>query len=298
LDTYFYDGIMDSLRAVSTIVPNRSIHAVGYCLGGTLVSIAAAAMGRDGDTRLKSLTLFAAQTDFIDAGELMLFIDESQVAYLEDIMWDQGYLDSRQMSGAFQLLRSKDLIWSTLVRDYLLGQRREMTDLMAWNSDGTRMPFRMHSEYLRRLFLHNDLAEGRYLVDDRPVALRDIDVPIFCVGTESDHIAPWESVYKIHLLSDGDVTFALTSGGHNAGIVSEPGHPGRSYRIARRCDGGYVAPETWFATATVRDGSWWPEWEGWLAQHSTEQTSPPPLGCQEKGYPVLVKAPGTYVLAE
>jgi polyhydroxyalkanoate synthase subunit PhaC len=279
-------------------VPDRRIHAAGYCLGGTLLSIAAAALARDGDGRLASLTLFAAQTDFTEAGELMLFIDESQVAFLEDLMWDQGYLDSRQMSGAFQMLRSTDLVWSRVLRQYLLGERQEMTDLMAWNADGTRMPCRMHSEYLRKLFLHNDLAEGHYQVDDRPVTLRDIEAPIFCVGTLSDHIAPWQSVYKIHLLTDAEVSFVLASGGHNAGIVSEPGHARRSYRIATRNGGGYLHPETWQASTPVKPGSWWPEWQDWVAARSSGPTPPPAMGAASHGYPVLADAPGLYVLQE
>jgi polyhydroxyalkanoate synthase len=298
LDSYYYDGVMDALRAVSAIVPERRIHAAGYCLGGTLLSIAAAALARDGEARLASLTLFAAQTDFSEAGELMLFIDESQVAFLEDLMWDQGYLDSRQMSGAFQMLRSNDLVWSRVLRQYLLGERQQMTDLMAWNADGTRMPCRMHSEYLRKLFLRNELAEGHYQVDDRPVTLRDIKAPVFAVGTLADHIAPWQSVYKIHLLTDAEVTFVLASGGHNAGIVAEPGHPRRSYRIAARDGGGYLHPETWQASTPVRQGSWWPEWQAWLAARSSGRVEPPAMGAPAHGYPVLADAPGLYVLQE
>ena len=223
---------MAALDAVSAIVPKPKVHGVGYCIGGTLLAIAAAAMARDGDERFGSDSFFAAQTDFTEAGELMLFINESQLSFLEDMMWEQGFLDTRQMAGAFQMLRSNDLIWSRMVRDYLMGERAPMTDLMAWNADATRMPYRMHTEYLRRLFLDNDLAEGRYQVGGRKSALTDIRAPLFAVGTETDHVAPWRSVYKFHLLTDTEVTFVLTSGGHNAGIVSEPGHPHRHYRVA------------------------------------------------------------------
>ena len=257
MDDYRTLSVMEALRAIGTIVPGARVHAVGYCLGGTLAAIAAAAMARDGEDRLQSLTLLAAETDFTEAGELMLFIDETEVAFLEDIMWDQGYLDSRQMAGAFQLLRSNDLIWSRMVHDYLLGQRSPMTDLMAWNADATRMPYRMHSEYLRKLFLNNELAEGRYIVGSRPITLTDIRAPIFAVATERDHVAPWRSVFKIHLLADSDVTFVLTSGGHNAGIVSEPGHPRCSYQIATRKEGEiYIDPDQWQAMMPRRDGSW------------------------------------------
>jgi len=297
MDDYRSLGVMEGLRAIGTIVPGSPVHAVGYCLGGTLAAIAAAAMARDGEDRLQSLTLLAAETDFTEAGELMLFIDETEVAFLEDIMWDQGYLDTRQMAGAFQLLRSNDLIWSRLVHDYLLGQRRPMTDLMAWNADATRMPYRMHSEYLRKLFLNNDLAEGHYIVGSRPITLTDIRAPIFAVATGRDHVAPWRSVFKIHLLADSDVTFVLTSGGHNAGIVSEPGHPKRSYQIATRKEGEiYIDPDQWQAMMPRHEGSWWPAWQSWLESHSTGLVDPPSLGLPEQGYPPLGDSPGLYVL--
>jgi polyhydroxyalkanoate synthase len=297
LDDYRRLGVMAALDAISAIVPERKVHAAGYCLGGTLLIIAAAAMGRDKDERLGSLTLFAAQGDFSEAGELMQFVTESQVSYLENMMWDRGYLDTFQMAGAFQILRSNDLVWSRFVREYLLGGRQPMNDLMAWNADATRMPYRMHSEYLRRLFLNNDLAMGRFVVDDRPIWVTDIHVPHFAVATVADHVAPWRSVYKAHLLPTIELTFVLTSGGHNAGIVSEPGHPRRTYQIRRRVPGErYVDPETWHAETPVRQGSWWTEWESWLAEKSTGKSAPPSMGAPQKGFAPLRDAPGVYVL--
>ena len=289
---------------MQAIAPGERIDAVGYCLGGTLLTIAAAWLAHRGSAALNSVTLFAAQTDFTEAGELTLFIDDSQLNFLEDIMWDQGYLDSKQMAGTFELLRSGDLIWSRIVQEYLLGRRTPMNDLMAWNADGTRMPYRMHSEYLRELFLNNDLFEGRYKVDGgEPVSLGDIRAPLFVVATEKDHVAPWRSVYKINLLEDVDTTFVLTSGGHNAGIVSEPGHKGRRYRVSHRPAGArYCGPDSWSAAAKVEQGSWWPEWAAWLARQSHGRQGgkvpPPPLGAPDKGYPVLEPAPGSYVLQD
>lgn len=296
MESYRELGIMTALDAIGRIVPAAPVHACGYCLGGTLLTIAAAAMARDGDLRLASITLLAAQTDFTEAGELMLFINESQVAFLEDMMWEQGFLDTSQMSGAFQLLRSNDLIWSRMVHEYLMGERRPASDLMAWNADPTRMPFRMHSEYLRQLFLDNDLSEGRFVAGGRPVALTDIRVPVFAVATETDHVAPWRSVFKLHLYTDTELTFLLTSGGHNAGIVSEPGRPRRRFRIARRDhDAPYRDPESWLAEVEPREGSWWPEWAGWLAARSGATGPVPAMGAAAAGLPVLCDAPGTYV---
>jgi polyhydroxyalkanoate synthase len=289
------------LDAVAAIVPKRRIQGVGYCLGGTLFAIAAAALARDADTRLASLTLLASETDFREPGELGLFIDESQLAWLDDMMADKGYLDGRQMAGAFALLNSRDLVWSRLEHEYLMGRAQPVSDLIAWNADATRMPFRQHHEYLQSLYLHNDLAEGRYLVAGAPVALSDIDLPLFVLGTQRDTVSPWRSVYKIHLLTDTELTFCLTSGGHNAGVVNPPGPgPHRSYQLARRAAGhNYVDPERWVATATSHEGSWWPAWEAWLAQHGGDRVAPPAMGRRtgRDGTPrTLGDAPGQYVL--
>jgi polyhydroxyalkanoate synthase subunit PhaC len=297
LEDYRTLGVMSAFDAIGTIMPDRKVHATGYCLGGTLLSIAAAAMARDDDDRIASLTLLAAQTDFTEAGELMLFIDESQLAFLEDMMWEQGFLDTRQMAGAFQMLRSNDLIWSRIVHEYMLGGRAQMTDLMAWNADTTRMPYRMHAEYLRKLFLDNDLEEGRLEAAGEPVALSDIHTPIFAVGTERDHVAPWRSTYKINLQTEAKVTYLLTSGGHNAGIVSEPGHPGRSFRMNTK-NAHYVDPERFWNEAPRKVGSWWPEWITWLKDHSGMPTAPPSMGAPPARLPPLGDAPGTYVLQQ
>jgi polyhydroxyalkanoate synthase subunit PhaC len=297
MDDYRRMGVMAALGAVNAIVPNCKVHATGYCLGGTLLSIAAAAMAHMDDDRLASLTLLAAQTDFTEPGELALFIDHSQMHLLESMMWNRGYLSSDQMAGAFQLLRTNDLIWSRLVREYLMGERTSMIDLMAWNADATRMPYRMHAEYLRRLYLDNELAAGRLMVEGRPAAIQNIRAPMFAVGTERDHVAPWRSVFKIHALSDTDVTFVLTSGGHNAGIVSEPGRPRRRFRIAfKRSDDLCLSPEEWLVAAELRDGSWWEAWVDWLAEHSAkERVQPPAMGAPHRGFVPIADAPGAYV---
>lgn len=297
MDDYLALGVEAALDAINAIVPEQKVHAAGYCLGGTLLSIANAAMARDGQERLASMTLFTAQTDFTEPGQLALFIDDSQLAMLEAQMRDTGYLTAGQMVGAFQLLNSYDLLWSKMVNEYLLGEPARMNDLMAWNADATRMPALMHAQYLRRLFLNDDLSEGRYPVRGKPVVLSDIRTPTFCVATVTDHVAPWRSVYKLHYLTPAEITFVLTKGGHNAGIVSEPGRPRRDYQMQERPAGGnYVSPDDWLQQAPRHEGSWWTAWSAWLQARSGAPVKPPRLGAAQKGYAPLMDAPGTYVL--
>ncbi|MAY44451.1 MAG: poly-beta-hydroxybutyrate polymerase [Rhodobacteraceae bacterium] len=298
MDDYRQMGIGAALAAVNKIVPDQKVHACGYCLGGTLLSIEAATMARDGDDRLASISLLAAQTDFSEAGELMLFVDDSQIAMLEDVMWDQGYLDRNQMAGAFQILRARELIWTKYVRRYLLAQDERDFDISAWSRDTTRMPYRMHSQYLRGLFLENRLTAGRFSVEGKVIALKDIHQPFFVVGTEKDHIAPWKSVYKTTLFTDGDLTFVLTAGGHNGGILSEPGHSHARYRKGHRTpDKQYMDPDTWLATHDPQSGSWWLEWRDWLVEQAKgDMTAPPRMGAPLQGLRPLCPAPGTYVL--
>lgn len=297
LDDYRSKGVMTALDAIGRAVPNQKLHAVGYCLGGTILAITAATMDRDHDARLLSLSLLAAQTDFEDAGELMLFIDESQLALLDDMMHVQGFLDTRQMAGAFSVLRANEMIFSQFVERYFLGQPRSPTELDAWLADATRMPARMHSEYLRQLFLDNTFAHGKYLVDGRAVALKDLKVPTFALGAERDHIAPWRSVYKTQLYSSANTEFVLAGGGHNSSVVSPPGKTGAYYRISTcRNPNEYVDPDTWLASASKRQGSWWPEWVRWLDSRSSgERVSSSCRSVAADGSSPYEAAPGTYV---
>lgn len=300
LDDYLGQGVLAAIEAVRRLAPRVRVHALGYCLGGTLLAIAAAVLGARGHNPLKSVTLLAAQVDFHEPGELGLFIDESQIAFLEGLMAGHGYLDGRQMAGAFQLINSKDLVWSKLVHEYLMGARTPMTPMRAWNADATRLPARMHSEYLRRLYLHNDLAHGRYAVAGEPVRLDAVTLPLFVVATERDHVSPWQSVYKIHQLARAPVTMALASGGHNVGIVSPPGGPmadaRASYRIASHAAGKAPAdPAAWLEGAQVHDGSWWPALSDWLGRHSSGRVAArlPRAVLQDGEAPA---APGSFAL--
>ena len=304
MNDYLQLGVLTAMDAVRTIVPGVQMQALGYCLGGTLLSIAAACLAREGDTPLKSITLLTAEVDFTEPGDLSLFIDESQLHLLDDMMAEKGYLDGGQMAGAFAMLNARDLLWSRMVSAYLMGRKAPVNDLGSWNADATRMPYRQHSQYLRELYRDNDLAQGRYRVGGKPVALRDITVPIFLLGTVKDTVAPWQSVYKLHLFTRSDITFCLSSGGHNVGVVNPPtpaehvcqgAH--RSYQLAsRKASDTYVDPDTWQAQAPRFEGSWWPAWEAWLSAQSSGQASPPDMGQPMAGLPALGDAPGQYVL--
>lgn len=299
LEDYRQLGFMAALAAVNQRVPGERVHAVGYCLGGTLLAIAAAAMAGDADDRLATISLLAAQTDFIEPGGLGLYIDASEVHFLESLMWAQGYLSAGQMAAAFQSLRPIEDVAGRAVQTYFLGHRTRPTDLVAWNADSTRMPYRMHTEYLRKLFLNNELAAGRYEVNGRTIALRNIRTPIFALGTVNDHIAPWRSVFKIHYLTDADIRYVLTSGGHNAGVVSEPGHPGRWHRLSPGPkDDLRAGPDEWLATTMQCGGSWWPTWTEWLA-HRSGPPRPAPRAAgrlaPEDDPAARMAAPGSYV---
>jgi polyhydroxyalkanoate synthase subunit PhaC len=276
MDDYLRLGFFDALAQVQRRIPKEKIHAVGYCIGGTLLAIAAAALAGRHESPLASVSMLAAQTDFSEPGELSVFITPSQIAMLEAMMHKAGVLESERMGAAFALLRSRDLLWTPAVTQYVRGERPKLNDLMAWNADGTRMPWRMHSEYLERLYLKNELALGSLTVEGARVDLTSVTVPMFVVGTETDHVAPWRSVFKARgLTRSTDYTFLLTSGGHNAGIVSGPVHPKRRHRLLTSTNVSDVpTPEEWLKRAPLHEGSWWPSWETWLSAHSSAQQQP------------------------
>jgi polyhydroxyalkanoate synthase len=299
LDDYLQLGFREAFRAAGAIVPNRKVHTVGYCVGGTLLGIAAAAGRSAGEPQLASLCLFASLVDFSEPGELSVFISPSQLAMLEGVMKDAGVLSSDRMAAAFTLLRTKDLLWGPAIDSYVRGVRSEPNDLMAWNADGTRMPCRMHSEYLNRLYLKNELARGEFTAAGRRISLSSVHAPMFVVATETDHVAPWQAVYKIRGLTQSpDYTFLLTSGGHNAGIVSGPVNARRRYRKTTWLNRSeMLTPEEWAQSASRHPGSWWPELQRWLSAHSnSERMSPPSIGNTEAGYSPLEDSPGHYVL--
>ncbi len=324
MQDYLRRGVMEAMAVVKSRADAPRIHALGYCLGGTFLAIVAAVLGRlqrqaaahpapaaaratdgaaqrrrDDDLRpealaeLASVTLLAAQTDFSEPGELGVFIDDDQLKTLRESMARTGFLSGRAMAASFQFLNSRELVWSRNTRRYLLGLKDTGNDMMSWNADVTRLPERMHNEYLSSLFLNNALAAGHYRCGGEGVALRDINMPTLVVGTSRDHVSPWRSVYKIHLLTDTDTTFVLAAGGHNAGIVSEPGHANRSYQISHIPRGhGWTDPDAWLAQARTQPGSWWLAMADWLRAHSSGQRKPPPVARSS----VLCKAPGSYVM--
>jgi polyhydroxyalkanoate synthase len=299
LEDYVQLGFLDALEQVRRIVPDHKVHAVGYCIGGTLLAIAAARLAARRDHSLASMSLFAAQADFSEPGELSVFITPSQIAILEAMMSKTGVLESERMGGAFALLRSRDLMWGPAVDQYVRGERPKVNDLMAWNADGTRMPCRMHSEYLERLYLKNELARGEFSLGGEQVDLKKLHLPMFVVGTETDHVAPWRSVYKLRgLTRSPDYTFLLTSGGHNAGIVSGPVHPRRRHRLLTWSDAAtMLTPDEWHKRAPLHAGSWWPSWEHWLVRHSAAKQLPARAlpAAPGAGSGVLEDAPGQYV---
>ncbi|MDA0341537.1 MAG: alpha/beta fold hydrolase, partial [Proteobacteria bacterium] len=289
---YMLEGPIAALDAIEQATGEREVNAIGYCIGGTLMSATLAYMTARGDDRIKSITFFTTMVDFEEPGELGVFIDDEQLKALEERMSRDGYLDGSEMSGTFNMMRANDLIWSFVINNYLLGKDPFPFDLLYWNSDSTRMPAVMHSFYLRKMYQENRLVEpGGINLDGVEIDIRTIKVPSFILSTRDDHIAPWRSTYRATQLYQGPIRFCLAGSGHIAGVVNPPADPAKY---------GYFSnnkkpktPEKWLEGATWHDGSWWPEWKKWLTRHGGGAAPARIPG--DGGLSVIEDAPGSYV---
>jgi polyhydroxyalkanoate synthase len=269
-EDYMFEGPLAALDAMEKATGESDANVIGYCLGGTLLACTLAFMAAKKDDRIASATFFTSLVDFKEPGELGVFIDEEQLAALEQRMSEKGYLEGTAMATTFNMLRANDLIWSFVVNNYLLGKDPFPFDLLYWNSDSTRMPAAMHSFYLRRMYQENKLIEpGGITLADIPIDLRRIKIPVYIISTREDHIAPWPATYSATQHFSGPVTFVLGASGHIAGIVNPPAANKYSYwtspREGNKCP---PTPEEWLAGAKEKSGSWWPDWSKWTTRHS------------------------------
>ena len=284
-------GVYEALEAIEAATGEKQVNAIGYCLGGTLLATTLAHMAAKKDTRIKTATYFVTMTDFAEAGELGVFIDEEQLAGLEEKMHKRGFLDGREMATTFNMLRANDLIWSFVVNNYLMGQEPFPFDLLYWNDDSTRMPARMHSFYLRRMYQQNDLVKpGGIEIDGVALDLRKIKVPSYLISTREDHIAPWKSTYRATQIYAGKVRFVLAASGHIAGVVNPPGSGKYSHWVNTDLP---ADPDEWFKGATELAGSWWPDWQRWITAEDRTQLPARIPGAGK--LPALGDAPGEYV---
>jgi polyhydroxyalkanoate synthase len=287
---YMKEGVLSALNVIERATGERKVNIMGYCIGGTLVAVTLAYMAEEGDDRIASATLMAAQIDFTHAGDLKVFVDEEQIASLERQMKAKGYLEGSKMATAFNLLRSNELIWPYVVNNYLLGREPFPFDLLYWNADSTRMPFANHSFYLRHFYLQNDLSQGRMVIGGRRLDLKKVTVPIYNLATREDHIAPAKSVFLGSSFFGGSVRFMLTGSGHIAGIINPPARKKYQHWIDGDPKGEL---EDWLARAKERPGSWWPDWQGWIEMlDDTRVPARKPGGGKLKA---LEDAPGSYV---
>ncbi len=290
-EDYVSEGVLAALDAITAATDEVQVNAVGYCLGGTLLAITLAYMAAKQDKRISGATFLATMMDFEDPGDLGVFLGEKEVSSLEDKMNEQGYLDGDEMAGTFNLLRANDLIWSYFINNYLMGDDVRPFDLLYWNSDSTRMPAKMHSWYLRNLYMKNLLVErGGLEINGVPIDLKSVTIPVCFVSALEDHIAPWKSTYSGVKLFGGSTMFVLGGSGHIAGIVNPPEAKKYSYRVTQRPP---VDAEKWFEKADVNDGSWWPTWQEWIKGKSGKQVDARIPGSGRLD--VMENAPGSYV---
>lgn len=289
-EDYMLEGTLTALEQIEKATGVAEVNAVGYCLGGTLLASTLAYMGVKGDERIKSATFFTTMTDFEEAGELSVFIDEEQLTALEAKMNSCGYLDGSAMAGTFNMLRANDLIWSFVVNNYLLGKDPFPFDLLYWNSDSTRMPAAMHSYYLRNMYQHNLLVKpGALVLNGVPIDLGKIKAASFFLSTREDHIAPWKSTYSATQTFGGQVKFVLAASGHIAGVINPPAADKYCYWTNTKLPKN---PDAWLQGATQTNGSWWPEWNKWVGKFADGKV---PARVPGSGaLPALGDAPGTY----
>jgi len=290
-EDYLTLGPLSALEVIKEITGSPKVNAVGYCIGGTLLSMALPYLAAKGDETVNSATFFVALQDFTEVGDTSVFIDEPQLTYIEGQMMERGYLDSRSMATMFNMMRANDLIWSNVVNNYLLGKEPPAFDLLYWNADGTRMTRAAHSFYLRNTYLENNLIKpNKIVLKGVPIDLGQIHQDIYAVGTEQDHIVPWKAAWRISQLAGGKVRFVLGGSGHIAGIINPPSK-GRGYWTNNN---SVANADEWFASAENHKGSWWTDWLEWLNPRSGEQVAPPSMG--SKAHPPITSAPGSYVL--
>ncbi|MCA3264052.1 MAG: class I poly(R)-hydroxyalkanoic acid synthase [Telmatospirillum sp.] len=287
---YMTHGPLAALDAIEAATGERLVNIIGYCLGGTLTASALAYMAVKNDKRIASATFFTTMVDFEEAGELSVFIDEEQLAALEEKMHERGYLEGSDMATTFNMLRANDLIWSFVVNNYLMGKEPFPFDLLYWNADSTRMPAAMHSFYLRQMYQENRLSRGKVKLLGTKIDLTKIDVPVFILSTREDHIAPWKSTYAATQLYAGPTTFCLAASGHIAGVVNPPAANKYCHWVNDQLP---RKPEQWLETATQKPGSWWPLWDEWAKTYAGEMVPARTPG--DGKLAVIEAAPGSYV---
>jgi polyhydroxyalkanoate synthase len=301
---YIEMGVVEALRVLRAITGSDRVNTVGYCLGGIVEQVTLAYLTAQGDEGVPTLglplvnsaTFFATHQDFTDVGDVDVFLSEPEVRLLELLMEASGgYLDGRNMAATFNMLRANDLLWHYVVHNYLLGQTPPAFDLLYWNSDGTRVPGKVHSFLLREFFLADKLKEpGAIEIRGVGIDTRRVIIPAYAVACESDHIVPWRGASRIRQMMGGSVRFVLAESGHIAGIINPPAQKKRSYWLNTARNAQTLDPDEWLAGATKHEGSWWLDWVPWLKKHAGKMANPPPMGSE--AYPPIADAPGTYVL--
>jgi len=290
-EQYMKEGVLTALDTIETATGEKQVHAIGYCVGGTLLSITLAYLAAKKKERVLSATFFAAQVDFTNAGDLMVFVDEERIAQLEQHLKEQGYLEASRMANAFNMLRSNDLIWPYVVNNYMKGKKPFPFDILYWNSDATRMPAANHLFYLRNCYLENNLTKGKMKIAGETLDLKKVKVPVYNLATREDHIAPAKSVLYGSQFFGGEVTFVLAGSGHIAGVVNPPAKPKYQYWTGGKPTGSDV--ETWRAKASEHPGSWWPNWLDWIKARDDDTVPARAIGGGK--LKPIEDAPGRYV---